>query len=42
MGKSLFTRCLCCRGVMVSDKFYGLQEQFWEWKCLICGEIVDP
>jgi len=27
---------------MVYDKFYGLQEQFWGWKCLICGEIVDP
>ena len=27
---------------MVYDKFYGAQEQFWGWKCLICGEIVDP
>jgi len=42
MGKSLFTKCLRCRGAMVYDKFYGLQEQFWGWKCLICGEIVDP
>jgi hypothetical protein len=24
------------------DKFYGPQGQFWGWKCLICGEIVDP
>jgi hypothetical protein len=27
---------------MIYDKFYGLQEQFWGWKCVICGEIVDP
>jgi hypothetical protein len=27
---------------MVYDKFYGSQEQFMGWKCLICGEIVDP
>jgi hypothetical protein len=27
---------------MVYDKFYGHQEQFWGWKCVICGEIVDP
>jgi hypothetical protein len=42
MGKSLITKCLRCSGTMVYDKFYGLQEQFWGWKCLICGEIVDP
>jgi hypothetical protein len=27
---------------MLYDRFYGLQEQFWGWKCVICGEIVDP
>ena len=27
---------------MVYDKFYGPHEQFRGWKCLICGEIVDP
>ncbi len=29
-------------GAMVYDKFYGSQEQFMGWKCLICGEIVNP
>ena len=29
-------------GAMVYDKFYGPHEHFWGWKCLICGEIVDP
>jgi len=42
MGKPLLKKCLRCRGAMLYDKFYGLQEQFWGWKCLICGEIVDP
>ena len=42
MGKLLFTRCHRCRGIMLYDKFYGHQEQFWGWKCVICGEIVDP
>lgn len=27
---------------MSYDKFYGPHEQLWGWKCLICGEIVDP
>ena len=26
---------------MVHDKFYGSQEHFLGWKCLICGEIID-
>jgi len=42
MDKLLFRKCHRCRGAMVYNKFYGLQEQFWGWKCLICGEIVDP
>lgn len=42
MGKVLFSKCQRCKGAMVYDKFYGLQEQFWGWKCLICGEIIDP
>ena len=42
MGKLLFTKCLRCRGAVIYDKFYGHHEQFWGWKCLICGEIVDP
>ena len=41
MGKLLFTKCLRCRGIMVYDKFYGPHEQFWGWKYVICGEIVD-
>jgi hypothetical protein len=42
MDRSSFTKCLRCKGAMIYDRFYGLQEQFWGWKCVICGEIVDP
>jgi len=34
-------KCLRCNSIMIYDKFYGLQEYFWGWKCVICGEIVD-
>ena len=34
-------KCLRCNSIMIYDKFYGLQDFFWGWKCVICGEIVD-
>jgi hypothetical protein len=42
MDKLIFTKCLRCNGTIIYDKFYGPHEPFWGWKCLICGEIVDP
>jgi hypothetical protein len=42
MGKWPLTKCLRCRGAVIFDKFYGPHGQFWGWKCVICGEIVDP
>ena len=42
MGELTFSRCERCKGAMVYDKFCGAQEQFWGWKCVICGEILDP
>ena len=41
MGRLFFKKCFRCSGFMIYDKFYGLQEHFWGWKCLNCGEIVD-
>ena len=26
---------------MVFEKFYGICEFFWGWRCVFCGEIVD-
>lgn len=39
--------CQRCRGLMVSDSFTDLldetgQIRFGGWRCLACGEIVDP
>jgi hypothetical protein len=42
MDKSLFSKCPRCGGTLAYVNFYGSHEQFWGWKCLICGEIVDP
>jgi hypothetical protein len=27
---------------MVHQKFYDFQGQFWGWRCIFCGDIVDP
>ena len=37
-----YPRCSRCGGLMTLQKFYSLSEVFWGWKCLLCGEIVDP
>jgi len=42
MDTLLSVKCFRCKSAMSYDKFYGRQEQFWGWKCFICGEIVDP
>lgn len=34
-------KCQRCGGVMVLEKFYGQCEQFFGWRCVFCGEIVD-
>ena len=34
-------KCPRCDGAMIYDKFYGSHDQFWGWKCVICGEIID-
>ncbi len=34
-------RCHRCQSVMVNEKFYGPGENFWGWRCICCGEIVD-
>jgi len=26
---------------MAHEKFYDPHEQFWGWRCILCGEIVD-
>ena len=26
---------------MIYEKFYGVCEQFQDWRCIVCGEILD-
>jgi hypothetical protein len=35
-------KCHRCGSVMVYEIFYGLQEYFLGWRCILCGEIIDP
>jgi DNA-directed RNA polymerase subunit RPC12/RpoP len=34
-------KCSRCGGKMVFEKFYGICEEFFGWRCIFCGEIVD-
>ncbi len=34
-------KCSRCHSQMVYEKFYGIQDVFWGWKCIFCGEVVD-
>ncbi|MBI3607111.1 MAG: hypothetical protein HY207_04000 [Nitrospirae bacterium] len=39
--------CERCRGLMVADRFTDLLDEtgqitFGGWRCISCGEIVDP
>ena len=33
--------CNRCGGVMTYERFCGPHEQFFGWRCVYCGEIVD-
>ncbi len=35
-------KCDRCGGMMVYEKFYHQTEQFWGWRCVYCGEYIDP
>ena len=41
MEKSPYSRCSRCGGNMVHESFYGLNEQFTGFKCVICGDVID-
>jgi hypothetical protein len=27
---------------MVYEKFFSSHDNFWGWRCVTCGEILDP
>ena len=35
-------RCQRCGGRMIVEKFYDVNNVFFGWHCIICGEILDP
>jgi hypothetical protein len=35
-------RCQRCGGRMVAEKYYDVNNVFFGWHCVICGEILDP
>jgi len=45
-GKSGKTKnkihCQRCHGKMAFEKFYGQNETFFGWHCVMCGDVLDP
>jgi hypothetical protein len=35
-------KCRRCGGMMVYEKIYYETEHVWVWKCVYCGEYIDP
>ena len=34
-------KCDRCGGMMSYEKFYGRAEDYFGWRCIACGEIID-
>ncbi len=34
--------CQRCNGPMAFEKFFGPNDSFFGWHCLMCGDILDP
>ena len=34
-------KCHRCGSAMVYESFYGPDEHFSGWRCVLCGEIID-
>ena len=34
-------KCHRCGSVMVYERFYGPDDHFLGWRCVLCGEIMD-
>jgi len=35
-------KCHRCHGWMVMERYYGPGMPYWGFRCLSCGEILDP
>jgi hypothetical protein len=34
-------KCHRCGRVRVYERFYGPDEHFFGWRCILCGETID-
>ena len=34
--------CQRCNGRMTFEKFYGQNDSFFGWHCVMCGDVLDP
>ncbi|HYB19425.1 MAG TPA: hypothetical protein VEH09_00775 [Thermodesulfobacteriota bacterium] len=34
-------RCQRCNGPMAFEKFFGQNDSFFGWHCLMCGDVLD-
>lgn len=41
-GDNKRVRCPRCDGAMVFERFQDMLTLFYAWRCVNCGEIVDP
>jgi len=41
ISEEFYMRCHRCGSAMVYERFYGPDEHFLGWRCILCGEIVD-
>jgi len=35
-------KCYRCGGMMIHEKVYSEAEQLRIWRCILCGEYIDP
>jgi hypothetical protein len=35
-------KCYRCGGMMIHEKVYSEAEQLEIWRCVLCGEYIDP
>jgi hypothetical protein len=40
--KNKVVNCQRCGGRMIFEKFYDVNNIFFGWHCVMCGEILDP
>lgn len=34
-------KCYRCGSVMIYEKFFDILDEFFGWRCIFCGEIID-